>query len=75
MSTYTAKTLIDGFKVKTWLKGRKLVAVPQSKVSEGLTEVILKDTGETMQIRQNKIPLTVISFPDKFNRGAYSLYY
>jgi len=72
MNKYRPRTLIDGFQVAPEYKGKEIIAVPKRKLSE---EVNVYFGGDVMRISKGTEPLTEIEFPDKFNRGKYTLSY
>ncbi len=72
MKIYTLKKPpIDGYKLGKEFAGKILVAVPDKVWLKGLT---IAYKNEVMDIK-GKDPVAVRSFPDKYGRGTYTLYY
>jgi hypothetical protein len=67
---YTAKSLVDGYKMGIEYSGKAFIAVPLNKAIPGKR---LAYKNKMMTIKGD--PVCTRSFPDKFGRGTYSLCY
>lgn len=73
MKDYLIKKLIGGYKIKSSLKNKTLIATPYQYDGDTIT---VKYGKERMIINKNTEQLHHQSFPDKFGRNKeYTLYY
>lgn len=74
METYKIKQLIPGAKVDVKFRDMTLIAVPTKSISP-IKPLFVAHKQDTMVIRPQQEPLTMIDFPNKFGPGTYTLAY
>jgi hypothetical protein len=74
MDTYKIKQLIPGGRVDVKFRDKTLVAVPTKSISAA-RPLFVAHGYDTMVIRPQQEALTMLSFPNKFGPGTYTLAY